>query len=194
MKTLALFDFDGTVTKKDTLTEFFRLLQPDKWKRFILKYILTFPQIALYKLGLISSDMLKKARISIFFRDKTYADLITAGKNFADNVLPRLVKQSAIEAISQHLANGDDVYIVSGSLDIILKSWCEQRGVGMITNIVDPLNNCYTGYDCNGTEKVNKIREAIDLTQYNVIYAYGDTTGDKPMLELAHKPYYQNFT
>jgi HAD superfamily hydrolase (TIGR01490 family) len=194
MRTLALFDFDGTITSKDTLTEFFRALQPDKYKRFMLKYILTFPHIALYKLRLMSSDILKKARIRVFFRGKTYAELMVAGKNFADSVLPKLVKQSASEAIDQHLANGDDVFVVSASLDIILKSWCEQRGVGVITNIVDSRNNCYTGYDCNGIEKVKKIKERIDLAQYNMIYAYGDTAGDKPMLELAHKPYYQYFT
>lgn len=194
MKTLALFDFDGTITSKDTLTEFIRLLQPNKCKRFMLKYVLTFPHIALYTLRLISSDMLKKARMRVFFRGKTYAELKTAGKNFAGSVLPKLVKQSASEAIDRHLANGDDVFIVSASLDIILKPWCEQRCVGMITNIVDPRNNCYIGHDCNGIEKVKKIKKRIDLAQYNVIYAYGDTKGDKQMLELAHKSYYQYFT
>jgi HAD superfamily hydrolase (TIGR01490 family) len=194
MKTLALFDFDGTITSKDSLTEFFRIIQPDKRKRFIIKYVQTFPHIALYKLCLLSSNMLKKARIRAFFRDKAYAELKSAGMYFADNILPNLIKKSASEAIDQHLANGDDVFIVSASLDIILQSWCKQRGVGMITNIVDPQNNCYTGYDCNGIEKVRKIKERIDLEQYTMIYAYGDTTGDKPMLELAHKPYYQYFT
>ncbi len=160
----------------------------------MLKYVLTFPHILLYKLRLMSSDILKKERIRVFFRGRTYVELKTAGKNFANSVLPKLVKQSACEAIDRHLANGDDVFIVSASLDIILQSWCEQRGVGMITNIVDPLNNCYTGHDCNGFEKVKKIKERINLEQYDTIYAYGDTTGDRPMLELAHKPYYQHFT
>jgi phosphatidylglycerophosphatase C len=193
-KTLVLFDFDGTITKKDSLSEFFKFIQPNKLKRFSIKYIQTLPFIVLYKMALISTDQLKKARIRAFFKGMNYNDLIIAGRDFADNILPGLVKHSARTAIEKHLVNGDDIFIVSASLDIILTSWCEHYGVGLITNIIDPLSNCYSGIDCNGLEKVNRINQHFDLSKYDLIYAYGDTNGDLPMLNLAHKQFYQYFT
>jgi phosphoserine phosphatase len=45
--------------------------------------------------------------------------------------------------------------------------------------------------ECSGGEKVRRIRERYDLTQYPIIYAYGDTDEDREMLELAHEKYYR---
>ncbi len=45
--------------------------------------------------------------------------------------------------------------------------------------------------DCGYLEKVNRIKNKYDLTQYSTIYAYGDTPNDYAMLELAHKKYYR---
>lgn len=194
MRILALFDFDGTITNKDSLSDFFRFVQPNKVKRFAIKYIKTLPQIVLYKLNLLSTDQFKKARIRSFFKELTYEELKSFGKAYADTVLPSIIKKSASKTINNHLANGDDVYIVSASLDIILKFWCEQYNLGMITNVIDPASKCYIGLDCNGFEKVNKIIQKIELSQYDIIYAYGDTNGDMPMLDLAHIKFYQHFT
>ncbi|EXW35564.1 HAD-supersubfamily IB, PSPase-like domain protein, partial [Acinetobacter baumannii 44857_9] len=44
---------------------------------------------------------------------------------------------------------------------------------------------------CGYLEKVNRIKNKYDLTQYTIIYAYGDTPNDYAMLELAHRKYYK---
>jgi phosphoserine phosphatase len=50
------------------------------------------------------------------------------------------------------------------------------------------------GKNCHGDEKVVRIKEVYDLTNYNIIAAYGDTGGDKPMLELADQAHYRPFS
>ena len=83
--------------------------------------------------------------------------------------------------------------IVSASLDVYLDPWCEAIGVERICTELDVRNGRLTGRyrqgDCSGQAKVRRIREQYDLSQYSVIYAYGDTSEDREMLELAHRRY-----
>ena len=47
--------------------------------------------------------------------------------------------------------------------------------------------------NCFGVEKVNRIRQEYDLSQWDFIYAYGDSRGDQEMLDLADERYYKFF-
>ena len=49
------------------------------------------------------------------------------------------------------------------------------------------------GNDCNGLEKVRRIKKKYNLNKYAKIYAYGDTEGDKPMLDIADISFYRAF-
>jgi len=192
-KNLALFDFDGTITTKDTLSDFFKFIEPNLIKFFYYKYVFNIKDNIAYKLGFIDLDKLKKSRIEAFFHKKNYADLLALGDNYATIILPKLIKTSALEAIDNHLNNNDDVYIVSASIDIILKNWCLKKNISLITNNIDSASNNYLGRDCNYEEKLIRIKQSINLEKYNFIYAYGDTEGDKYMLEIANYKFYQYF-
>ena len=45
----------------------------------------------------------------------------------------------------------------------------------------------------SGAEKVNRIKEKYTLDEYEYIYAYGDSRGDKEMLTIAHEQHYKPF-
>ena len=45
--------------------------------------------------------------------------------------------------------------------------------------------------NCYGIEKANRINDMNDLKQYNQIYAYGDSRGDREMLTLAEVATYK---
>jgi phosphatidylglycerophosphatase C len=45
--------------------------------------------------------------------------------------------------------------------------------------------------NCSGKEKVRRIAERYDLESFDHIYAYGDTPGDKAMLDLADEKHYR---
>ena len=42
-------------------------------------------------------------------------------------------------------------------------------------------------------EKVRRVKERYNLDDYDHIYAYGDSRGDKELLELADEGFYQPF-
>jgi phosphoserine phosphatase len=58
-------------------------------------------------------------------------------------------------------------------------------------------NGIFTGHfktrNNNGKEKVNRIKKEIEGKKYDKIIAFGDTSGDLPMLSLAHESHYRFF-
>jgi phosphoserine phosphatase len=45
----------------------------------------------------------------------------------------------------------------------------------------------------NGEEKVKRIKQVIGDQKFDKIIAFGDTSGDKPMLAFAHESHYRFF-
>ncbi|EXG27405.1 haloacid dehalogenase-like hydrolase family protein [Acinetobacter baumannii 121738] len=76
-----------------------------------------------------------------------------------------------------------------------MESWCKSLDLDVICNQLEIdngiLTGCFIDGDCGYLEKVNRIKNKYDLTQYSIIYAYGDTPNDYAMLELAHRKYYK---
>ena len=86
---------------------------------------------------------------------------------------------------------------MSASPENWLNIWCNQIGASLISSKLETKNGKLTGKfdgnNCRGEEKVRRIRLQYDLSNYDEVYAYGDTKGDKPMLELATFAFYQPF-
>ena len=55
------------------------------------------------------------------------------------------------------------------------------------------LTGKFQGKNCFGPEKVSRIKNKFDLKKVKKIYAYGDSTGDSEMLELADYKYLKYF-
>ncbi|MCZ6166669.1 hypothetical protein O6B35_01880 [Campylobacter ureolyticus] len=49
------------------------------------------------------------------------------------------------------------------------------------------------GKNCYAKEKVRRIKETFDLSKFDKIIAYGDSRGDKEMIEFADEGYYKFF-
>ena len=65
---IAIFDFDGTVTTKDTLLEFIKFVRgPVSFYAGFLRYA---PQLLAYKLGLYPNWKVKQQIFSHFFKKK----------------------------------------------------------------------------------------------------------------------------
>mgnify|MGYP003531147011 FL=1 len=188
---LALFDFDHTLTRIDTYCRFLRTiatpqqLSEAKWK--------IAPWVAGYRLGVISAANLR-ARVTRFaFSGRSQHDVVQQGKRFATEILPGTIRADMLHRLQQHQSQGDEVVIVSGSLDVYLQPWSAQHGLALICNQLetqgDLLTGRYQGDDC-GANKVARIQARYDLEAYARVHAYGDSREDLPMLALAHERWY----
>ena len=189
---LALFDFDGTVTSNDTWTPFMRFavrpLRLVAWVPFI-------PFVIGYRLRMVSATNVRQLAVRVGFQGESAEAVHQLGAEYAATVLPGTLRQSALERIAWHQALGDDVVIVSGSLDVYLGPWCRSRGLEYICTTLETQGERLTGKyvegDCYGPEKVRRILQRYQLSRYAQVYAYVDTIEDREMLELASKKYYR---
>jgi len=190
---LALFDFDGTITHNDTFSLFLKF-SLDRKTQIIGGFRLA-PYIAGYKLGWVTDKTIRTKLCQVGYVGYNANSLKCMGQEFAKKVIPTCIRENALERILWHKQQGDQVVVVSASLSVYLESWCQSLGLDVICNQLEIRDGILTGHfsdgDCGCLEKVNRIKNKYDLTQYPTIYAYGDTPNDYAMLELAHKKYYR---
>lgn len=185
---LALFDFDGTITRHDTFISFGRFaLGP--W-RFLKALLLSAPQIIAWKLNLASNAEAKQALFSRLYKGMKLDDFQKLGRRFAE-VVESDIKPVADTLIRQHLAAGHTVAIVSASIGDWIRPWAASKGIDIVlaTEPETDSNGLLTGRfstpNCHGPEKVRRINQQFTLTPDSEIWAYGDSKADEPMLALA---------
>ncbi|MBS1600332.1 MAG: haloacid dehalogenase-like hydrolase [Bacteroidetes bacterium] len=194
-KRIAFFDFDGTITTKDTLLEIIKFQKGAAF--FYIGFILYAPILIAFKLKIVSNSWAKQQILKFFFGNNQLQDFQTGCDLFVDQVLPKLIRPKAIKEISKLQQLNADVVIVSASAGNWIKKWTDQLGVQLISTILEYKNQKVTGRfegkNCHGIEKVNRIKAIYDLAQYDEVYCYGDTSGDKPMLSIANISFFKPF-
>jgi len=196
LKCLALFDFDGTITARDSFFEFIRFSVGTP--HILAGIFLLSPVLAGYKLGLLANGRAKEIISRFFFANRDRRKFISMAQEFSVVILPGLIKDSAIKRLLWHRDQGHEVVIVSASFEVYLRAWCEGYGFKLIATRLEEDQDRITGKfeqpNCQGSEKVRRIEEMYRLNQFDVIFAYGDSDGDKEMLKLGTHAYYQYFS
>jgi HAD superfamily hydrolase (TIGR01490 family) len=127
--------------------------------------------------------------ISFFLKNRKEEEFKQIAKNYSLNSIEKIINEDTYKELSKHLHSGSRVVVVSASMECWLKPWCDQQNIELISTRLEFKNNRVSGKfstkNCHGKEKVERIKKDIKLEDYKEIYAYGDSNGDKPMLDLA---------
>ena len=194
-KSLALFDFDGTITTKDSLAEFIKFAVGKKL--YYLGLLRLSPVLFMFVTKLLPNDVAKQKMMAYFFKGWCFDKFQTIADNYAQTEINNIIRPQALQKINWHKKQGHRVIIVSASMENWLQKWCESLEIELIATKLKVINNKITGKflgkNCHGEEKVNRIKILLNLSTFNVIYAYGDSSGDKAMLELADTKFYRFF-
>jgi len=194
-QTIAFFDFDGTITTKDTLLEFIRHSR-GKF-RFYTGFAINSPWLIAMKLKLISNQKAKERILSWFFRGSDLTTFQQQCDHFAADMLPGLIRPKALAEIETLRQRNATIVVVSASPENWIQPWAGSNSIQYIATRLEVKENKLTGKiqdrNCHGEEKVVRIREAYQLPDYNAILAYGDSSGDLPMLKLAQTSFYKPF-
>ena len=129
MKQVVVFDFDGTLTTKDTLLEFIRYAC-GSWP-FAVGFLRYAPLLVLMKLGLYPNYKAKQRVFAHFFRGMSLADFDKRCRDFANNNR-HLLRPQGIKALEQAVAKGNDVLVVSASIDNWVRPFFEGNRSPMI--------------------------------------------------------------
>ncbi len=194
-KRIAFFDFDGTITTKDTLLEIIKY-QKGAFS-FYLGFLLCSPFLVAYKLRIISNQAAKEITLRWFFGKMPLALFQEHCDAFAAARIDGLLRPKALTEIEKLKAAGAEIVIVSASAENWIQQWCSRHQLQLIATRLETGKERITGRiegrNCHGKEKVRRITAAYNLEQYDEVYCYGDTKGDKPMLALATFPFYRPF-
>jgi phosphatidylglycerophosphatase C len=194
-KGIAFFDFDGTITTRDTLLEFIKYCKGNN--AFYAGFLINSPYLLAYKLKIISNQAAKEKVLQYFFKNTSVDDFRVHCEKFAADIIPGLIRPGAIAEIKKLQEEGQTVVIVSASPENWISPWTQKMQVELIATQLVVQNGFITGKiagkNCHGTEKVSRIKSKYSLGDYAAIAAYGDTKGDLPMLALAHRSVYKPF-
>ena len=181
---LFAFDFDGTLTTRDTLIEFIRYACGTA--RFLLGFLLYSPLLVMMKLRLYSNGKAKQKVFAHFFKGMTIDAFDTLCQDFA-STHRHLLRLEVVSQLEQALSEGAEVLIVSASIDNWVQPFFPKvKVLGTQIEVIDGrLTGRFLTPNCYGQEKVRRIltlhpdRSAYHLT------AYGDSQGDRKMLAFA---------
>lgn len=195
LKGLALFDFDGTITTDDSLIRFIRFSVGNTGAA--LGMIVLSPMLIAYKLKLIPNHKAKQYMLSYFFKGMSTEKFQQIAEDYSLNHIDTILRPKAMKKIAWHKEQDHKVVIVSASIECWLKPWCDRNGLELIATKLEMKEGIITGKllskNCYGIEKANRVNDNYSLRQYDHIYAYGDSRGDKELLTLADERYYKPF-
>ena len=189
MRKVYAFDFDGTLTTRDTLLAFIRYACGTR--AFLLGFLRHAHQLVLMKLGFYPNWKAKQHIFSYFFKDIDLEAFNTLCRQFAaDN--RQLLRPQGLQLVAQALHEGADVLIVSASIDNWVQPFFPE--VTVLSTQIEVIDGRLTGRfltkNCYGQEKVNRILALYpDRSSYHLT-AYGDSRGDKELLAFADEAHW----
>lgn len=194
-KRLVLFDFDGTITTKDTFLEFIKFYHGTP--RFLWGFLLHAPFLALMVFKFIPNWRGKERMLTWFFAGESIDNFNRKSDEFCKHIVPKLIRPKALIEIDNHLNAGATVVVVSASAENWITPWCRTLGLNCIATQLEVVENRLTGkirgFNCYGPEKEKRLRSCYTLEEFDEVYAYGDSRGDLEMLALAQQKFYKPF-
>ena len=192
---LAIFDFDGTVTTRNSFADFIR--QTHGIGRALWGLVVLSSVLVAYILRFIPNWQAKQKVFAHFYKGWEKERFEAAAGEYALEKLPAIVRPGAFQRVEWHKEQGHRIGIVSASFENYLKPWCETHGFDLLATRVevkdDKLTGQFASKNCCGEEKVNRIKEAYRLDDFEFIYAYGDSRADKSLIKIADEFRYRPF-
>jgi HAD superfamily hydrolase (TIGR01490 family) len=177
---LVIFDFDGTLTTKDSLAEFLKF--STNTGEYLKKMALFLPIYILYKVGIVRNDIAKQKLLKSFFYKMSEDEFKKKTEDFSKK-LDSILRDDIYKKFLKHKRDGDEVVVVSASLKCWLQPWCDKEGVKLLATELKFRDKKVTGEfltkNCYGKEKVDRVKKAYELKRYDKIISYGDSKGDE---------------
>jgi phosphatidylglycerophosphatase C len=192
---VAAFDFDGTLTRSDSVVPFLRLLarRPPLAARLARRMHHLVPALARR-----DRDRLRALATDVTFRGVPSAEIEAIAADYGRSIAASRLRDDTTARLRWHLEQGHEVVIVSASYESYVHVVAAELGVDSVVATrleVDGDAVCtgrLDGANCRAVEKVRRFeawlaerglaRQAIEL------WAYGDSAGDRELLEYADHP------
>jgi phosphatidylglycerophosphatase C len=192
---VAAFDFDGTLTIRDSFTAFLAW-RAGKW-RYSFGCARLVPQLLAYLLHR-DRGRLKAAATAQFLKGLPRQTLEADAAAFAEAWADRLFRPDALAVWKDWGERGVTRVIVTASPDVVVAPFAKRLGAEALIgtelayDAAGKVTGAFATPNCRGPEKVVRLRARFG-DEVRLAAAYGDTSGDVEMLAIADQPGYKVF-
>jgi len=195
--TVAAFDVDNTLTVRDCVVPFMRSVVGTPR---LMKVMLSNAGKTIQSVRRRDRDALKAKFVAGVFAGKNADDIEALGVQFASKVAERWLRSDVATRMRWHQEQGHVVILVSASLGVYLHPLGDLLEVDAVLcteleEVDGVLSGQLIGKNCRGEEKVSRVqkwREEAGIDVRDLVYAYGDSSGDKQLLDLFSQPTWVN--
>lgn len=200
MERLALFDIDYTITRKETLMEFFKYAVSKDIKN--IKYL---PRALysglMYGIKVFDEKRVKECFLK-FIENIDEKELALLTKSFFDERLSSILYKDALDMIKKLKSEGCTVILISASPEFYVKEFYDIKEVDIVIGTRFKIENGkfirqMDGANCKGEEKVKRLKAVLKErnieADFKNSYMFSDSLSDKPLLDLVGNPYLINF-
>lgn len=195
-RVVAVFDFDGTLTRRDSLLPFlWHVAGP---ARFVWNALVLLPTLIRYAVGTLENGPAKERVLGQFLAGKPTSEIQAIAESFAAERVPSLLDPEAVRRLRWHQEQGHTTVLVTASPELYAQPWAEAEGFDeVIGTRLETKDGVFTGQfstpNCHGPEKTRRLEaEGPDLREAT-IYAYGNSRGDRELLGMADQGFYRSF-
>lgn len=192
---LAIFDFDGTLSTKDSFEDF--IFFTHGFTKTVLGFLFNSPVLILYLLKMISNEQAKQKIFAHFYGGWEEDQFNTLAFQYTQQCLPQILRPKALKRLAWHKKEKHKIVVVSASFENYLSAWCQKEGIDLIATQIEIKDGKLTGQfasaNCYGDEKIRRINAVYNLKDFSTIYAYGDSRGDLPLKTIATEFHYKPF-
>jgi phosphatidylglycerophosphatase C len=194
-RAIVAFDFDGTLTIRDSFTEFLR------WRAgaggWALGLVKMAPALATYARDR-DRGRIKAASVKEFLKSVPRVQLEQDAEAFAGQVWPGFMRYDALAVWKEWGAKGAHRVIVTASPETTVAPFARRLGAEallgtpLVFDADDRVTGAFASPNCRGEEKVRRLR-AVYGEDLRLAAAYGDSSGDTEMLQIADEQGFRVF-
>lgn len=193
-KNLALFDFDGTLTTRDTtlLFVFYVTGKPRGTWIFVTNII----QLVLAILEIQDWISVKEKIFKEGFATRAALEIENKGNEFGKKIIPKILNDEVYKQMKKLQKEGYEVVLLSASCRVWLQQWCKDEGIELVCTELAIESDKYTGKisgkNCYGKQKVDALKSMYDLQAAENLIAYGNHASDMHYMRLAQQAFMVN--